>query len=327
MKQRITTAGVICLLIFLLKFPEESLFAARDGMKLWLNTLFPTLLPFLILTGILLHTKGIEKFLSPLSFFWEKLLGLTPCGAYVFLLGILCGYPMGAKLTSDLYQKNKISKKEASYLLTFSNNPSPGFLTAYVSQICLGGRTKAHEITGILLLANLMCMLFFRFIIYKNKTFTPISPSKKETSAVSSPGAVIDVSIMNGFETITRLGGYILLFSILGGSNRTLLPCTNRRKIHIPGHHRAYNRTSSACTLQSLLRKEISLCHDYDFLRRLMYPRPDKERVKGTAFCSSLLCRKMYSCSFHCSSRLSYLQGHLTVLHRQSCLLHDRNWT
>lgn len=216
MKQRITTAGVICLLIFLLKFPEESLFAARDGMKLWLNTLFPTLLPFLILTGILLHTKGIEKFLSPLSFFWEKLLGLTPCGAYVFLLGILCGYPMSAKLTSDLYQKNKISKKEASYLLTFSNNPSPGFLTAYVSQICLGGRTKAHEITGILLLANLMCMLFFRFIIYKNKTFTPLSPSKKETSAVSSPGAVIDVSIMNGFETITRLGGYILLFSILG---------------------------------------------------------------------------------------------------------------
>ncbi len=124
MKQRITTAGVICLLIFLLKFPEESLFAARDGMKLWLNTLFPTLLPFLILTGILLHTKGIEKFLSPLSFFWEKLLGLTPCGAYVFLLGILCGYPMGAKLTSDLYQKNKISKKEASYLLKTSGTDS-----------------------------------------------------------------------------------------------------------------------------------------------------------------------------------------------------------
>ena len=123
---------------------------------------------------------------------------------------------MGAKLASDLYQENKISKKEASYLLTFSNNPSPVFLTAYVSQICLGGRTKITEITGILLLSNLICMLFFRFIIYKSKTFTPISPSKKETSAVSSPGAVIDVSIMNGFETITRLGGYILLFSILG---------------------------------------------------------------------------------------------------------------
>lgn len=216
MKQRITTAGVICLLLFLLKYPEEALFAARDGMKLWLNTLIPTLLPFLILTGILLHTKGIEKILSPFSFFWKKFLGLTPCGAYVFLLGMLCGYPMGAKLASDLYQENKISKKEASYLLTFSNNPSPVFLTAYVSQICLGGRTKITEITGILLLSNLICMLFFRFIIYKNKTFTPISTSKKETSAVSSPGAVIDVSIMNGFETITRLGGYILLFSILG---------------------------------------------------------------------------------------------------------------
>ena len=73
MKQRITTAGVICLLLFLLKYPEEALFAARDGMKLWLNTLIPTLLPFLILTGILLHTKGIEKILSPFSFFWKKI--------------------------------------------------------------------------------------------------------------------------------------------------------------------------------------------------------------------------------------------------------------
>ena len=326
MKQRITTAGVICLLIFLLKFPEESLFAARDGMKLWLNTLFPTLLPFLILTGILLHTKGIEKFLSPLSFFWEKLLGLTPCGAYVFLLGILCGYPMGAKLTSDLYQKNKISKKEASYLLTFSNNPSPGFLTAYVSQICLGGRTKAHEITGILLLANIMCMLFFRFIIYKNKTFTPISPSKRDIRCqlTRSCHRRLYYERFRNHHPSRRIYSSFLYS---GSSNRTLLPCTNRRKIHIPGHHRAYNRTSSACTLQSLLRKEISLCHGYDFLRRLMYPRPDKKRVKRTAFYSSLLYCKMYSCSFHCSSRLSYLQGHLTVLHQQSCLLHDRNWT
>lgn len=218
MKQRITTAGILCLLAFLLKYPQESLFAARDGMKLWLNTLLPTLLPFLILTGILLHTDGIKKILSPFSFFWKKILGLTPYGAYVFLLGMLCGYPMGAKLASDLYEKEKISKTEASYLLTFSNNPSPVFLTTYLAGICLRGQGEIKEIAGILLFSNGLCMLFFRFAVFKNKTALSISPFKKETSAVSSPGAVIDVSIMSGFETITRLGGYILLFSILGAA-------------------------------------------------------------------------------------------------------------
>ena len=56
MKQRIITLFCICLLLFLLVHPEEALLSAKDGMSLWLNVMIPTLLPFLILTGILLKT-------------------------------------------------------------------------------------------------------------------------------------------------------------------------------------------------------------------------------------------------------------------------------
>ena len=129
MKRTITAAGVLLLLVFLLMFPQKSLYAAREGMKLWLNTLIPTLLPFLILTGILLHTNTIEKILKPFAFFWKTCFGLSPWGAYAFLTGMLCGYPMGAKIAADLYKNGRISKREAHYLLTFSNNPSPVFLT------------------------------------------------------------------------------------------------------------------------------------------------------------------------------------------------------
>ena len=38
---------------------------------------------------------------------------------------------------------------------------------------------------------------------------------KKETYQQDSTGVILDVSIMSGFETITRLGGYILIFSLL----------------------------------------------------------------------------------------------------------------
>lgn len=217
MKRKLFAAGVLFLLYFLLRYPKEALLASREGMKLWLYTLLPTLLPFLILTGFLVHTNGIEKILSPLKRVWKVCLGLSPAGAYVFLLGMLCGYPMGAKLASDLYQYEKLSKREAEYLLTFCNNPSPAFVTTYLAYICLEGRIPTAYILGVLLFSNFMCMLFFRFFVYKNRTTMPtekFSP-KKEAPISSSLGALIDTSIMNGFETITRLGGYILMFSIL----------------------------------------------------------------------------------------------------------------
>lgn len=217
MKQKVLPAVILLLLIFLLRFPEEAVSAAQKGLQLWLNTLIPTLLPFIILTGILIHTNGIEKIFSPLSGIWKILLGLSPNGAYAFLLGMLCGYPMGAKITSDLYKYKKICKTEAEYLLTFCNNPSPAFVIAYLTGNCLKNTVSVAQIFTVLMTSNFLCMLFFRFIIYKNQTREVLhsSPVKKETSIFNSLGEMIDVSIMNGFETITRMGGYILMFSIL----------------------------------------------------------------------------------------------------------------
>lgn len=221
MKRKILISGVLILFLFLLQHPTQALYASRNGMNLWLNTLLPTLLPFMILTGILLHTHGIEKMFSPAEKILKAAFGLSPCGAYAFLMGLLCGYPMGAKLTSDLFSNQKISRREANYLLTFCNNASPAFITSYLAHTCLESQTHTGLIIQILILSNLICMFFFRFVIFKNNTISEKSSAlsayntKKETSPDASAVTIIDVSIMNGFETITRLGGYILLFSIL----------------------------------------------------------------------------------------------------------------
>lgn len=217
MKQKLLIAAILLMLFFLLRFPTEALTAAQTGMDLWLHTLIPTLLPFIILTGILIHTSGIEKIFSPLEKIWKFTFGLSPNGAYAFLMGMLCGYPVGAKITSDLYKYHKISKTEAEYLLTFCNNASPAFILTYLAGFCLENTVPIVRIAGVFLLSNFLCMFFFRFCIYKNKTCTVCYKdlTKKETSIFNSPGEMIDVSIMNGFETIARMGGYILMFSIL----------------------------------------------------------------------------------------------------------------
>ena len=217
MKRKIIIFFYICLLLFLLFHPKEALTGVKNGLGLWLNIMIPTLLPFLILTGALLKTGNIRKLLKPFAFFWKTFFGLSPAGAYVLILGLLCGYPMGAKLAHDLYINQQISRREGEYLLTFSCNASPAFIISYLSGILLKNKISAVQMILTFLAADLFCMLFFRFVVYRGHTVDSVCVNKikKETYQQDSTGAILDVSIMDGFETITRLGGYILIFSLI----------------------------------------------------------------------------------------------------------------
>lgn len=215
MRKIFYTVFSISQICFLLLYPQEALAASKEGMQLWLNVLLPVLLPFLILTGILIHTNMAGKLLQPVEVIWNKVLGVSAAGAYAVIVGALCGYPVGAKITSDLYENHQISESEAKYLLTFTNHASPVFVRTYLCHICLKDQIPARTVFGIFALSDLTIMLLFRFVVYRNKSQFLSADKKKKTSVSSSSGAFLDVSIMNGFETITRLGGYILMFSIL----------------------------------------------------------------------------------------------------------------
>ena len=76
---------------------------------------------------------------------WKTFFGLSPAGAYVLILGLLCGYPMGAKLAHDLYIDQQISRREGEYLLTFSCNASPAFIISYLSGILLKNKISAVQ--------------------------------------------------------------------------------------------------------------------------------------------------------------------------------------
>ena len=220
MKKIFYTIISILLIFFLLFFPQEALLSAQEGMRLWLNILLPTLLPFMILTGILIRTDCTAYLPASLEPFWQKIFGISSAGSCALLFGLLCGYPMGAKLTSDLYTSQKISRREAQYLLTFTNHASPVFISSYLIHTCMNDQIPAFKVFGLLLISAWLTMTLMRLWYFRKNTSSEISDTKKETSSPSSPEAVLDASIMNGFETITKLGGYILMFSILNACIR-----------------------------------------------------------------------------------------------------------
>ena len=203
------------LLLYMLLFPKKVLADSLAGLDLWFHTVLPSLLPFMILSNVLIGANVVSQLMRPFSGFFRHVLGLSLEGGYAWLLGLFCGFPMGARLTGDMYRQHRISREEAGYLLTFANQSSPMFLSTYVVLHGLGDSTLTLPVFVIFYASAFLTSLVFR--IRSRRFGLPPSKPKKEVPEQTSYGNLLDTSIMNGFEIITRLGGYIILFSILAG--------------------------------------------------------------------------------------------------------------
>lgn len=238
MKRRIYTICSILFFISMLIFPQAAFRGARSGLLLWFNTVLPTLLPFIIISNLLVHTSAIDMISRIISPFLCRFFGVTSYGAFVILTGFLCGCPMGSKVAADLLKKGALSRQEACYLLSFCNNTSPMFIISYV----ILQNLKMPEQTLPLLLIVMLTPVFLSFLfrrIYHIQaesflwqryggraakrvpdvtagSHTCAFARQKSRGVISSSKTMtLDACIMNGFETITRIGGYIILFSII----------------------------------------------------------------------------------------------------------------
>lgn len=119
-------------ILFLVLFPQTNLTAAREGIALWANNLVPTLLPFLIATELLSKTDLVQIFGRFLTKWMRPLFNVPGEAGFAFLMGIISGYPVGAKIITDFRKQNICTKEEAERMLAFCNNSGPLFIIATV---------------------------------------------------------------------------------------------------------------------------------------------------------------------------------------------------
>ena len=197
------------LFIYLLFFPGKALSASIRGVDLWFHTVLPALLPFIILSGILVKSGIILPALRKADGIFRYFPGLSGAGTYALVLGIFCGFPMGAKITASLLSEKSISYREAEFLLCVSNHVSPVFLRSYVASILPDPRL-ARAVTGIYYASAAVLYCLCRST-WKQ---TPAAANVRKKEASSSVGELLDTSIMEGFDAMLRLGGYIILFTV-----------------------------------------------------------------------------------------------------------------
>ena len=196
----------ITVLILLLTKPQKTLDYAAKGLSVWYKSMVPSLLPMMILSGCMIKLNITDAFASLLFPITRRLFHIGKTGTYALLIGLLCGFPMGAKVICELYTQKKLSKAEATALLPICNNIGPIYMLSY------GLKTFDAKPLYVILILFYCIPLGYAFFYLRNKRFPCIHTS---TTPPVNFVVALDESISDGAAGILSLGGYLMFFNIL----------------------------------------------------------------------------------------------------------------
>lgn len=218
--QLLFTALSLYLIFLMLRYPALSLEYASTGLTLWFTKMVPTLLPFMILSGIMIRMNLTERFVGLLHPLLHRIYGTSRNGSYTIIMGFLCGFPMGARIIGELYEQHKLSREESALLLSFCNNIGPIYFLSYVIP------TLGIDRPGRPFLLMYGIPLLYGFLLMRIRPWMTrkVSSCENHPEARSlqarQPGscsllAAIDASVLSGLIGIARLGGYMVFFNLL----------------------------------------------------------------------------------------------------------------
>lgn len=124
-------AGITMLLVIL--DARTAVIGASDGIQLCLQSVIPSLFPFLILSNLM--NSALVGVRIPLLDPIRKLCVIPEGGESLLLLGLVGGYPVGAQAIASAYKNGQLQKKSAARMLGFCNNAGPAFIFGLVGTL------------------------------------------------------------------------------------------------------------------------------------------------------------------------------------------------
>ncbi len=195
----------------ILLYPADVALGVKKGLLLCGQVVVPSLFPFSVAALLLFKTGVFSAKSGKGDFFRNGQFG-------VFVLSMLAGYPVGARLVRALYGSGRISLPQARRMVCYCVNAGPAFVVIAVG---LGsfGRTDVGWmlLTAHIISACLLCLLF-------EARFRPDKPSPSPT-AKQHPfcfGEAFVAATAEGCSAMFAVCGWVILFSAVGGLLATL---------------------------------------------------------------------------------------------------------
>lgn len=182
--------------------------AAYRAMELSAKTLVPSLFPFSVLAFFLVQSGLGVQWSRPLAWLVERLFHLEGGCAPAWLLGMVCGFPVGAATAVRLCEQGAISRDSAARALPLCTNAGPVFLIAVAGRAVLGS-----EQAGWLLLAVHLTASLLAGILLRGDRMPPSRPPVRQD--VLPLTAVFTEAVKSAALTMIQVSGFVVLASVL----------------------------------------------------------------------------------------------------------------
>ncbi|RXI37819.1 sporulation integral membrane protein YlbJ [Clostridium tetani] len=197
------------LILFFILNPLKCIDSCLQGISLFFYKVFPSLFPFLVISNLILYSNGVS--------IYSKLLGKILCHplklpkqcSFPLVVSALCGYPLGAKYSCDLYEEGLIDFYTCRRLLNIASSASPLFIVGTLGASMLKDKTLGY----IFLIASYLSCFTMGLIIPSQSKIKDYSFNKKNSPF--DMGTTLKSSIENAIKTSTLVGGFVTLFFIL----------------------------------------------------------------------------------------------------------------
>ncbi len=222
---------LLCLLFAVLLIQNAPVVAkgAVQGIRLCLQTVIPSLFCFMVLTCFLINS-GLYRFLSlPLAWVTRRLFFLPPELGSILLLGMVGGYPMGAKAIASLLQQQKIDPRDAQRMMLYCCCAGPSFIISAVGVQMFGSFSVGVLLfavqLGVSVLFALVCALHCR--LHSSRPAAIADPHPVSSVRPLGLGEAFVLSVAQSVEAMGQMSGFIVLFSAVGQLISSLLPCAS----------------------------------------------------------------------------------------------------
>lgn len=205
----------LCAAVFLISLfaSDKIAHSVKSALSLCSSVIIPSVFPFIIISDVLYTYLNFSS-MNALGYLFEKAFKINRAGLYPFILGILCGFPLGVKCASELYRDGVLSKDETERIIGFCNNTGPAFL---VSGIGLGLRKNVAD--GILLYFIMVATAVITGIIFS----TIHSPVKHSDCQERKRHFSFTASIKSAGESTINICSYLTFFACIVGLLRNTI--------------------------------------------------------------------------------------------------------
>lgn len=214
------TIFVLCFVLLIMFITKSDISAEymRRGLGICFETLIPALFPFMVISEILIRTGACEPLSRLMKKAMQSIFGVSGDCAGALLLGIVCGFPVGAKVAFSLYTQGKISKRDCERLLSFCNFPSAPFMIFAVGEGMFGNKSIGLLLYFTILFTGLTLGILTR----KRSEISYIAEAQLKSRRCENLSSAFASSVTSAAQSVISVSAFVCFFSCAVGCLSTL---------------------------------------------------------------------------------------------------------